>query len=56
VISLLAGKAVELREDMEVFINRCQEEIRQSFRSEEYLNERNRLGKSMQQLQEEEFQ
>ena len=37
-------------------INRCQQEIRQAFRSEEYIDERNKLTKSVQEAQEAEFQ
>jgi hypothetical protein len=37
-------------------INRCQQEIQQAFRSEEYIDERNQLTKFVQEAQEAEFQ
>ncbi len=56
VISLPAGQATTLKEDIKGLIKRCQIEIQQSFQSEEYVNEQGRLRKSMQEVQESEFQ
>ncbi|RME06239.1 MAG: ATP-dependent protease, partial [Anaerolineae bacterium] len=55
-INLPAGQAVRLRDEMQQLVQRCQDEIRRVFASEEYNQERNRLGQSMQSAQEQEFQ
>ena len=55
-LSLPAGCAATLREDIKNLINRCQQEIRQAFRSDEYVEERNKLTKSVQEAQEAEFE
>ncbi|MBL7164042.1 MAG: AAA family ATPase [Anaerolineales bacterium] len=54
-ISLPAGQAVTLKEDIDDLIERCQIELQQTFQSEEYVEEHNRLNKSMQEAQESEF-
>ena len=46
-ISLPAGRANALKDDIDNLVDRCRDEIRQAFRSEAYLNERGRLNKSM---------
>jgi len=56
VISLPAGRASVFRDDIKSLIDRCQQEIQKVFRSEEYIDERNRLTKSVQETQEAEFQ
>jgi len=56
VISLPAGQATILKEDIDNLIVRCQQEIQQAFRSDVYINEHNLLTKSMQEKQEDEFQ
>jgi lon-related putative ATP-dependent protease len=56
VLSLPAGKACVFREDIKSLIDRCQQEIQQVFRTNEYIDERNRLTKSVQEAQEAEFQ
>ncbi len=56
VINLPAGQANTLREDVTDLIKRCQLEIQRAFQSDEYISERNRLGKEMQETQEGEFQ
>ena len=56
VISLPAGQATILKDHIDSLIERCQDEIKGAFHSEEYINERNRLTKSMQENQEDKFQ
>jgi len=56
VICLPAGHATILQEEVDNLITRCQQEIQQAFHSEVYINEHNRLQKSMQDIQESEFQ
>lgn len=56
VITLPAGQASTLKEDIKTLITRCQQEIQLAFRSEEYINERTKLTKSAQEDQEIEFQ
>ena len=55
VISLPAGNGAVLKKELVELISRCRQEIQDAFRSEEYINERNRLTKTSQERQEEEF-
>ena len=54
-INLPAGMAPTLRQDSQNLIDRCKQEIRQAFASEEYNQERNKLSQAMQAEQEEVF-
>lgn len=54
-INLPAGMAPTLRQDCQNLIDRCKQEIRQAFTSEEYNQERSKLSQAMQAEQEEEF-
>jgi lon-related putative ATP-dependent protease len=54
-INLPAGMGPALRHDSQNLIDRCKQEIRQAFASDEYNRERNKLSQAMQAEQEEEF-
>jgi lon-related putative ATP-dependent protease len=54
-INLPAGMGPALRQDCQNLIDRCKQEIRQAFTSEEYNQERSKLSQAMQAEQEEEF-
>jgi len=56
VICLPAGQATILEEEIDSLITRCKQEIQRAFNSEVYINERNRLTKSLQEIQENEFE
>jgi lon-related putative ATP-dependent protease len=55
-LSLPAGRAALLKDDIKSLIDRCQQDIQQAFRNEEYIEERNQLTKSAKEAQESEFQ
>ena len=54
-INLPAGEAPALKQDCQNLIERCKQEIRQAFTSEEYNQERNKLSQAMQAEQEAAF-
>lgn len=55
VIPLPAGKGSILKKELVEMISRCRQEIQDAFLKEEYINEHNRLTKTSQEHQEEEF-